>query len=145
MTTFGKKDKEDKKKQKRKEKERKQEERKTNNNKGKGLDDMLAYVDENGNLSTTPPDPAKVRVINAEDISIAVGKREDQPEQIRTGRLYFFNDLKKYGFIRDTKTEESFFVHENSLLEPIKMNDKVVFSVEQTQRGPAAVAVKKFK
>ena len=31
------------------------EERKNNNNKGKSLDDMLAYLDENGNISTTPP------------------------------------------------------------------------------------------
>ena len=37
-------------------KDQKKEERKLNNNKGKGLDSMIAYVDEYGNLSSTPPE-----------------------------------------------------------------------------------------
>lgn len=37
-------------------KDQKKAERKENNNKGKGLDSMIAYVDENGNLSSTPPE-----------------------------------------------------------------------------------------
>jgi len=39
-----------------KQKDLKKQERKLNNNKGKGLDSMIAYVDENGNLSATPPE-----------------------------------------------------------------------------------------
>lgn len=31
-------------------------ERKTNNNKGKGFESMLAYLDENGRLTNTPPE-----------------------------------------------------------------------------------------
>lgn len=34
----------------------KKQERKTNNNKGKGFESMIAYVDANGNLSSTPPE-----------------------------------------------------------------------------------------
>ncbi|MHA3789161.1 hypothetical protein ACX0HA_13205 [Flavobacterium hauense] len=30
--------------------------RKTNNNKGKGFESMLAYVDANGRLTSTPPE-----------------------------------------------------------------------------------------
>ena len=37
-------------------KDQKKEERKLNNNKGKGFDSMIAYVDEKGNLSATPPE-----------------------------------------------------------------------------------------
>jgi len=37
-------------------KDQKKQERKENNNKGKGLDSMIAYVDEYGNLSATPPE-----------------------------------------------------------------------------------------
>ena len=55
--TYSKKEKESKKLKKRKEKEEKKLERKANNNKGKSFEEMLAYVDENGNLSSTPPDP----------------------------------------------------------------------------------------
>lgn len=34
----------------------KKQERKTNNNKGKGFESMIAYVDANDNLSSTPPE-----------------------------------------------------------------------------------------
>lgn len=34
----------------------KKEERKANNNKGKGFESMIAYVDANGNLTSTPPE-----------------------------------------------------------------------------------------
>ena len=43
----------------RKEKREKAEERKANSDKGKSLEDMMAYIDENGNISSTPPDPGK--------------------------------------------------------------------------------------
>ena len=54
--TFGKKEKEKKRLKKRKEKAEKREERKETS-KGGGLANMLAYVDEHGNISDTPPDP----------------------------------------------------------------------------------------
>lgn len=41
---------------KKKDKDHKKETRKTNNNKGKGLDSMIAYVDENGYITSTPPE-----------------------------------------------------------------------------------------
>ena len=50
--TWSKKEKEDKKKKKKKEKEQKKEERKAN--KGtKSFEDMIAYIDENGNFTVT--------------------------------------------------------------------------------------------
>ena len=36
------------------------------------FEDKLMYVDENGNLSDTPPDPSKKKVIKAEDIPLGV-------------------------------------------------------------------------
>jgi hypothetical protein len=45
--------------QHRQEKAEKMQERKANAQKGKNLDDMLAFLDENGNLTTTPPDAIK--------------------------------------------------------------------------------------
>jgi len=52
--TFGKKEKEKKRKKQQQEKREKMEERKANAKKGKSLDEMMAYVDENGNISATP-------------------------------------------------------------------------------------------
>ncbi len=54
--TFAKREKEKKRIKAREEKKEKKEERKANANKGKSLDDMLAYVDEFGNLTAVPPD-----------------------------------------------------------------------------------------
>ena len=53
--TFSKKEKGKKKLKKRQEKQEKMEDRKTNAKKGKSLEEMMAYIDENGNISSTPP------------------------------------------------------------------------------------------
>ena len=142
--TSGKKDKQKKKAQKRKEKEERREERKANNNKGQGLDAMMAYVDEHGNLSSTPPDPKKKIEINHEDIQLDIAKRmQEESESFRKGIVSFFNEAKGYGFIQDTKTKESIFVHINQLSEPIKERDKVNFETERGPKGLTAVNVKK--
>ena len=96
--TFNKKEKEKKRLKKQKEKREKAEERKDNVVKGKTLDEMMAYVDENGNITSTPPDPSKKKRINTEDIQIATPKQEAaQPgDAIRKGKVTFFNESKGY-------------------------------------------------
>jgi hypothetical protein len=54
--TFLKREKEKKRIKQRQEKQEKMEERKANGDKPKSLEDMLAYIDEDGNISSTPPD-----------------------------------------------------------------------------------------
>lgn len=143
--TMGKKEKEKKKQKNRQDKEEKKQERKANNNKGKGLDAMMAYVDEYGNLTATPPDPRRKLVINHETIQLGATKREpiDPADLIRTGVVTFFNDAKGYGFITDLKSQESVFVHVNQLKETIKERDKVTFEVEIGPKGASAVSVRK--
>ena len=143
--TFGKKDNEKKKQKKKQEKEERKEERKANAKAGQSLDEMLAYVDENGNISATPPDPTKKRVIKDKDIRISVARQEDrEPEDlVRLGIVSFFNDSKGYGFIKDQTSQESIFVHANGLAGgPIKEGDRVNFEVEMGMKGPTAVRVK---
>jgi cold shock CspA family protein len=60
----------------------------------------------------------------------------------RKGVVSFFNESKGYGFIRDQASNESIFVHANGLIDPIKDNNLVSFTVEMGQRGPQAVNVK---
>jgi cold shock CspA family protein len=141
--TWNKKEREKKKQQNKKEKAEKKQERKENP-KVKGMDDMLAYVDENGNLSSTPPDPKKAKRFKAEDMEIGVPKQADRDpaDLIRTGIVTFFNDAKGYGFIKDLETQESVFVHINALREPLKENNKVSYEVEMGPKGPNAVNVK---
>ena len=90
--TFGKKEVRNKKEKKRKDKEAKKLARKEAESNGGSLDSMMAYVDENGQIVDTPPDPlAKKKIIKAENIQIGVPKREDLPEMdpIRTGNVTY--------------------------------------------------------
>lgn len=144
--TFNKKEKEKKRLQKRQEKAERKEERQSNARDGNNLENMIAYVDENGNFTSTPPDPRKKRIVNVEDIQIGVAKQEpvDEADLIRSGTVTMFNESKGYGFIKDGKSMESLFVHINSLTDRIKEGDKVTFEVEQTHKGKNAVGVKKL-
>lgn len=141
--TFSKKEKEKKRLKKRQDKEQKKEDRKAASSKGKGLDEMLAYIDEEGNISSTPPDPKKKSVIKQEDIRISVSKQTEQDvAEPRNGTVIFFNTSKGYGFIRDQETKESVFIHQNDLTGTIKENDKVTFELEKGPKGMQAVMVK---
>jgi cold shock CspA family protein len=143
--TFNKKEKEKKRSKQRQEKNEKMEERRANATKGKKLEDMMAYLDENGNLTSTPPDPSKRRVVNAEDIQLGVPKRipSDPAELIRNGVVAFFNEAKGFGFINDLQSGERVFVHINQLKDAISENDKVTFEIEMGPRGPVATNVNK--
>ena len=63
QTSFNKKENEKKRQQKRNDKEEKRKERQANAVTGQGLEEMMAYVDENGNITSTPPDPTRKRKI----------------------------------------------------------------------------------
>lgn len=144
--TFNKKEVRNKKEKKRKDKEKRRLSKKDDEKKG-GFDDMIAYVDENGVISSTPPDPLKKIVVKLEDIEVSVPKREaaDELDPIRKGTVSFFNDAKGFGFIRDSETKESVFVHINNVVDEIKEGNLVSFEVEMGQRGPTAVQVKLVK
>jgi len=141
--SFNKKEVRKKKEKKRLDKEKKRIARKDIDKKG-GLDDMIAYVDENGRLTDTPPDPASKKKAKAEDIEISIPRQDpnDRPDPIRRGRLTFYNDSKGYGFIRDAETQESVFVHVNEFQDDIMEGNMVSFEVEKGQKVPAAVRVK---
>lgn len=139
-----KKERENKKQQSKKSKEEKKLFRKDNRKDGNDLDSMIAYIDENGNLSSKPPDPSKKKILNVEDIVIGVPKQRElsADELIRKGKVSFFNGAKGYGFIKDDESGESIFVHATSLTEKINENDKVTFEIGSGPKGPVAVNIK---
>jgi len=144
--TFNKKEVRNKKEKKRKEKEKKRLARKDSEKSG-SLGDMIAYVDENGMITSTPPDPAKKTEIKLEDIEIGVPKQDDSEKfnPVRKGTVTLFNDSKGYGFIRDTETKESIFVHINNTLENIKEGNLVSFEIGKGPKGLTALQVKPIK
>src|SRR5690606_26357843 len=98
--TWNKKENEKKKQKKKKEKEARKEERKAS---GKGSSFEIAYVDEFGNFTSTPPDPSTRTKINEADIQISVPRHAapSPADLVRQGIVTFFNDSKGYGFIKD--------------------------------------------
>jgi cold shock CspA family protein len=143
--TFGKRDKEKKRLEKRQEKADKKEERKANAKKGQSLEDMMVYVDEDGNFTSTPPDPKKKKEINHQEIELDIRKMQAAAEEDarRNGVVTMFNHEKGYGFIRDLASQKSVFVHINSIHGEIKENDKVSFDLQRTLKGDSAANVQK--
>jgi cold shock CspA family protein len=141
---FNKKEKEKLKLKKKEDKEQRKQERKTHSDKGKNFEQMLAYVDADGNISSTPADTKEKPLIQTENIQIGVARQADKPaaEVIRKGTVTFFNASKGYGFIKDHLTQESIFVHVNGLINPVKENDKVSFETEIGKKGLNAIKVK---
>jgi cold shock CspA family protein len=143
--SWNKKEREKKKQKEKRDKAEKMQDRKENAKK-QGFDDMIAYLDENGNLSSTPPDPRKRVEIKLEDIQIGVPEYvpPTQEELTRTGKVTFFNTAKGFGFIKDRVSQESVFVHANNLSFEIKENDLVTFETEMGQKGPVAINIKRL-
>lgn len=140
--TFNKKEKEKKRLKKRQDKQVKKEERRANSE-GGGFDSMIAYVDENGMITNTPPDPSKKIVVEASNIEIGVPRQEDTGPVIYTGKVDFYNKDKGFGFIKDSKNGENYFFHINGLLQPVVENDVVTFELEKGLKGMNCVRVKK--
>ena len=108
---------------------------------------MIAYVDEYGKISSTPPDPNKKIEVEADKIETGAKKNVASPKAsyIRKGVVTFFNDSKGFGFIRDMENNQSVFVHVNNLQEPIKENNIVSFEIGKGPKGMTALNVRLFK
>ena len=128
-------------------KERKQEKQKRKENRkgsstGSSLDDMIAYVDEFGNITDTPPEAVRAEKIELEDIMISTPKKEDIENEPLTGRVEFYNSEKGFGFIKDSESGEEVFTHATGLIDEIRENDEVTYDVTDGKKGPNAVNVK---
>ena len=98
--TFNKKERNKKKLQKRKEKEQRRDEKRLEPSGKSSMEDMIAYVDENGNLSATPPDPQKARKVALDDIAISTPREiPPDPDALLQGVVTYFDAAKGYGFI----------------------------------------------
>jgi cold shock CspA family protein len=128
-----------KKEQKRLDKQKRKEERKAS---GSGsLDDMIAYVDENGVITNTPPDPVKRQEVEIESIAVSTPKKENVEEAVLTGRVDFFNSDKGYGFIKSTTDTNKYFFHITNAPANIAEGNTVTFELERGDRGLNAVKI----
>lgn len=62
---------------------------------------------------------------------------------MNNGKVKFFNDEKGFGFISPEQGGQDVFVHKTGTRERLQEGDAVTYELEQTQRGPSAVNVRK--
>jgi len=142
--SYNKKELEKKKQSKKLEKLKRKEERKSTGS-STSFDDMIAYVDENGNITTTPPDPQKKQKVDLADISVSTPKKEEQEETTLKGRVEHFNTDKGYGFIKDISSTDKYFFHISNAPVSIAEGNIVTFETERGQKGMNAINIIQVK
>jgi cold shock CspA family protein len=138
--SFNKRELEKKREQKRQEKQKRREERKASGGSA-SFEDMIAYVDENGVITNTPPDRENKPKIEAEDIAISTPKKEDVEAPVLNGRVEYFNSNKGYGFIKHTDSTEKYFFHVSNAPDFITEGNIVTFELARGRKGMDAVKI----
>jgi len=62
---------------------------------------------------------------------------------MKKGTVKFFNELKGFGFIKDSESDKEYFVHASGLVDQIKEGDEVSFELQEGKKGLNAVNVKR--
>jgi len=137
--SFNKRENEKKKAAKRQEKQKRKEERKMSGT--SSMDDMIAYVDENGNITSTPPEEHPKETIKLEDIAVSTPKKEAEEPVVLKGRVEFFNPDKGFGFIKDLSSTEKYFFHISSAPQNITEGHIVSFETERGTKGMNAINI----
>ncbi len=138
--SFNKRDLEKKKQSKKLEKQKRKEVRKENSS--NSFEDMIAYVDENGVITSTPPDTNKKPEIDIENIAVSTPKKtEEEQDNILKGRVEFFNPAKGFGFIKHMGSVDKYFFHISNAPANLKEGNMVTFELERGQKGMNAVRI----
>jgi CspA family cold shock protein len=128
--TFRKKEQAKKKRLKKEDKMERRLMKKLDNDKGKSLEELFVYVDEHGNLSPTPP--LKPYKFKEEDLL----PRVHQDDIYRVGKVLFYNELGRYGFITDTETLERVYFNDDLAGRKLEPNQKVRYKSSESFKGP---------
>ena len=139
--SFGKRENEKKKQAKRLEKQRSTEARRAEGT--SSFEEMIAWVDEHGNLTDVPPEERarKAQEVKLEDIVISTPKKTEVEEAPLRGRVEYFNASKGYGFIKDLATTEKYFFHITAAPAEIAEGRTVTFELERSARGMNATHI----
>jgi len=144
--SYSKDEKEKQRQKKREEKQKRKERRQAEANARDQAPDIdFVYVDKDGNLTSTPPDPDDREEVNAEDIVLGIPKQEEGERKafdpVHTGVVEFFDTSKGFGFIMDDNDHQKYFCHVSDLIDTIEENDKVEYELEKGRKGMKAVRV----
>jgi len=129
QVTYKKKETAKKKQQKRQQKQERRELNKSNNDKGKSLEEMFAYVDEFGNISATPP--ARPYEFKEEDLL----RPADPADEYRLGKVSYYNEIGRYGFIKDDVTGETVYFNDKLAGQTLPLYQKVRYKYVRSKQG----------
>jgi cold shock CspA family protein len=129
---------EKKREQKRVDKQKRKEVRKANSGNG-SLENMIAYVDENGMITDQVPE--RKPEVNAEDIAVSTPTKQKEERVPLRGRVEHFNQSKGYGFIKDIGSTEKYFFHITDAFPGIAEGAMVSFELEKGRKGMNAVRI----
>lgn len=138
--TTSKKDKEKQRKRVQVEKREKMAERKANREKGKSLEEMMAYIDEEGNISSVPPDGQRRKPVHLEDIVIGRPRMIAVEDPVKSGKVDYFDGAKGFGFILQQDGTKVFF-HINQTSYAARKGDMVNYTLERGPKGWFAAGV----
>jgi len=127
--TFKKKEQAKKKQIKKQDKLERRAQNKLNNDKGKSLEDMFVYVDEFGNLSTSPP----LKKFKATDEDLV--RPGDAEEVFLFGKVSYYNEVGHYGFIRDNESRETVYFNDTLVGQRLNIDQRVQYRVERGRKG----------
>lgn len=138
--SFNKRELEKKKQNKKLEKQKRKEDRKANAGTG-SFEDMIAYVDEYGVITDTPPENSRKEEIDIETIEISTPKQEKVEEGAPRGIVDFFNPDKGFGFIKSVGRQDKYFFHVSNAPASIAEGNLVTYDLERGQKGINAVNI----
>ncbi len=61
---------------------------------------------------------------------------------MKEGTVKFFNETKGFGFIKDSESNEEYFVHVTGLIDQIRQDDQVTYELKEGKKGLNAINVK---
>lgn len=104
---------------------------------------MIAWVDKNDMTTSTPMDLTQKKEVKAYIIEVGIPKAEPRVDnKLRIGRLKNFDDAKGFGFIIDSETKDSIFVHRNDCDGEMKTSYHVEFETKKVLKSLKPVNVK---
>jgi cold shock CspA family protein len=67
----------------------------------------------------------------------------DQRSNMKTGKIIFFNEKNRFGFIKEDETGTDYYFYIKNPIEDLNKDDVVLFDVKPSKKGPEAINVKK--
>lgn len=106
------------------------------------FENVIAYADENGMMTSTPPtEDIEKEEINPNRIAMATPKREEKEPTILRGQAEFPSESRGFDSIEDLSGVEKHSFHVNNVIDNIAGNNIITFDPECGVKGMNVVSI----